>query len=70
ELPRLQVLLGEVMTVGAAACGDGGHWEKMVNLIRLFGSSLVTACIVAILDHFVLQCEEKAQRPGRDDDGQ
>ena len=26
ELPRLQVLLGEVMTVGAAACGDGGHW--------------------------------------------
>ena len=26
ELPRLQVLLGEVMTVGAVACGDGGHW--------------------------------------------
>ena len=22
----------------------------------------VTACIVAILDHFVLQCEEKAER--------
>ena len=26
ELPCLQVLLGEVMTVGAVACGDGGHW--------------------------------------------